>query len=436
MFNIRLLCLNFCLFMSFFVCICSNDLELTLISPEIGTQLSQDTIILEGLVSDLSIEEIKVLINSQKVQFVKVKKGYFNQEVLFDQRVNSLVIYGANQNRDYFRKEFIFINVSRRKKTKEEMIKPDFYLNSLKPDTFKTLSPSEYKNIVVNLSDNNSKTLQFAYIFNDDKPKYFQKSPGEFLLNLPNPKGKKSLYLNIFTIDDDSNKVSKNYHFRVEHLECEAEISPPLGLYGITPVEVKLDVEGGFGTVKRHLTLLGQDGEHHEATITADSYQFNLDSQKYKSIYKLLVEVVDENKISSKCVSNRRVIRYAKNSPRNFRIGKRTKLQTIKQKFEFKVEPPIKWGEVTVLLKKKDSVSSYLGQTWRNLGTIDFKSKTYKRLFRKNMRKSVSAGKYLMKLSLVLGADVVSFTEAREIEVTRSEDDTADLLQEILRDEE
>ena len=52
------------------------------------------------------------------------------------------------------------------------------------------------------------------------------------------------------------------------------------------------------------------------------------------------------------------------------------------------------------------------------------------------MRKSVSSGKYLMKLSLVLGADLVSFSEATEIEVTRSEDDTVDLLQEILRDED
>ncbi|MCJ8346513.1 hypothetical protein MJH12_13295, partial [bacterium] len=141
MFYIRLICFYLCLFLSFFVCICSNNLEMTLISPEIGTHVSQDSIVLEGLVSDLNIEEVKVLINSQKVQFVKVKSGYFHREILFDQRVNHLVLYGANKKREYFRKEFVFINRSRRKKTKEELIKPEFFLNSLKPDQFKTLSP-------------------------------------------------------------------------------------------------------------------------------------------------------------------------------------------------------------------------------------------------------------------------------------------------------
>ncbi|PCJ21055.1 MAG: hypothetical protein COB02_00255 [Candidatus Cloacimonadota bacterium] len=435
MLSFRFICFCFCLFLHISVCICSNNLEITLISPEIGTHLNQDSILLEGLVSDLSIEEIKVLINSQKIQFVKVTKGYFKQEVLFDKRVNHLVLYGANFKRDYFKKEFIFINHSRREKTKDEKIPPELFLNYLEPDVFKTLSPSEYASIKVNLRDNETKKLQFGYIFNDDKPKYFHRLQGEFLLKLPNPKGKKSIYLNIFSIDDDGNRSSKNYHFRVEHLKCSATISPPLGLFGITSVIANIDVEGGMGNIKKRLYLLARDGERHDVTILDNKHEFKLDSQHYKKIYKLSVEVEDENGIISKCISKKRVIRYSKNSPRNFRIGKRTKLQTIKQKFHFKIEPPIKWGEVIVLLKKKDQVSGYLGQAWRTLGNLKLNSKSYKRSFLKTMRKSVSSGKYLMKLSLVLGADTVNFSESTEVEVTRSEDDTVDLLQEILRDE-
>lgn len=125
--------LSIFLFVIFFVISFANNavtdqeinqtkIEVTLISPEIQLGVNIDEVLIEGLVNDLSINEIKILINSQEVQFVPVIKGYFKRMANFSQRNNLLTIYGSNSEKNLFRFEFNIINHSKRQKTIEETV--------------------------------------------------------------------------------------------------------------------------------------------------------------------------------------------------------------------------------------------------------------------------------------------------------------------------
>ena len=77
----------------------------------------------------------------------------------------------------------------------------------------------------------------------------------------------------------------------------------------------------------------------------------------------------------------------------------------------------------------------YLGKDWKVLGREKFRSSDLKRFWRVKLRRRVPPGKYQMKLSTVSGSSAIAFTEKIVVEVIKSQDDTEDLLQEILRGE-
>ena len=105
------------------------------------------------------------------------------------------------------------------------------------------------------------------------------------------------------------------------------------------------------------------------------------------------------------------------------------------QRLAFSIQPPIRKGEITVLLKKNDEINGSVGQQWKVLGRQELKSSKYKRYWTFQLRKRVPVGQYMMKLSMALGEGQLEFSETMPIAVTRSTDDTADLLQEILKGE-
>lgn len=437
--NVKTL-LKFYLFCSIYIFILpanEQTIDITLISPELGQTITQSNVILDGLISDSSVEEVKISINSQEVLFLPVVNGYFRTEAFFDQHINKITVFGANPKRQYFREEYEFINISQREKSPEELIPPTITLNHLSENKFTILSPVQYQNLSLQAWDNKGKITQAGYIIDSQKPVYLQLDDfGNAKLNLAWPPVKQTMLLHAFAVDEDLNRSGANYHFRVEFMECQLNLEPEYGMFKNTDIILRANIKGGQGTIKREFRLLNQRGfeialinnEQNHAT-------FRLDEQPYYEEISGELRITDKNNIEAHCQGQNTVHFYPNNHPRLFKIES-FKFESLKQKLNFSIEPPIKTGTLSILLKKNDPLSGTTGQEWRTLEYIELKEAQYRKFWPINCKKRVLEGEYLMKLSMALGHDEqMTFTESLPITVTKSTDDTKDLLYEILRDE-
>ncbi len=414
----------------------ASSVEITLITPDVLVGVDIGEVNLEGLVNDLRVREVKLLINDQEVQFVPVIKGYFSKKVYFSQRENILTIYGSNSVRDMFRFEYKIVNHSKRERSLDERIAPELQLNSLKEGSFKILSPYEFENLQMEISDNKNDVVQLAYIVNDEAPVYLNRKKRLVRLDIERSSAlSRSTQLLIYAIDGDGNKTAKRYHFRVEDLSCRLNVSPEYGIYSETPVKFQATVRGGAGQIKKYFTLVDQSGEGvvHE-TLDSISEIF-LEGRKVRSDFRVSLKIVDENNIQATCGAKTILKFYPRDYPRVFTVLPNTRLQSVGQDLYFSIEPPIRRGEITVLLKAHEPEGLYLGKDWKVLGREKFQSSNLRRFWSVKLRRRVPPGKYQMKLSTVSGSSEIAFTEKIVVEVIKSQDDTEDLLQEILRGE-
>ena len=329
-----------------------SDIEVTLISPELGQEVDSADVELEGLVNDLSVKEVKVLVNSQEVQFVPVNKGYFQRKLNFDQRENRLTIYGANFDRKYFRYEFTYINSSKAKKTLEQKVPPILKLNHLQEGKFKILSPREYETLEMTAHDNSDDIVQLGYVLNDGAPVYLKYVRRPINLNLERDRSRKSSYLHLFAIDGDGNKTVKNFHFRVEHMECSLKIMPEYGIYADTPLIFKARVQGGSGKVKKQYIAISSDGMRDEKKASGSRTKLSLKHHKIYRTFMGRLELTDSNGVEARCDAKEKVHFYPAEHPAHFEISNKSKFESMSQRLAFSIQPPIRKGEITVLLKK------------------------------------------------------------------------------------
>ena len=412
-----------------------DEIQVTLISPEPGVEVRSDEVLLEGLISDLSVTEVKVLVNEKEVEFLEVKNGYFSGKVTFDLRTNRLTLYGASANRRYFRQEFEFVNGQKRERSLEERVPPKIQLIGLEKDTFKILSPRQYSELSLVFEDNRASVIQCGYVLNDQKPVYLDWKKKPLLLKLPLDQNRRSYLLHVFAIDGDGNKTTSNYHFRVEPLKCTLSIGPPMGLYESTPVQLRSVVKGGLGKIKRHYELKGQKGRSKKKSSLRSRETISLNGYDLPGVFRGLLRVVDSNGIDATCESKQEVQYYSSRHPRLLTVPTPVHFESIHQEFGFSVVPPVLGGEVTILLKHQDPQSGFTGKIWKTLGRQALESKGFKRDWKVVFKRRVPPGDYLMKLSFVLHGTGPDFTETIPVVVTRASDDTVDLLEEILRDE-
>lgn len=414
-----------------------NTVLITLISPETGKAVSKSDIILDGLISDLSVNEVKIGINAQEILFLPVVNGYFRTEAFFDQRINKVTIFGANAQRQYFREEYEFTNLSQREKSPEELIPPTVELNHLKENTFTILSPVQYKSLSMQVWDNKGKITQAGYIIDNKKPVYLEINDfGAAPLNLPWPPEKQTVLLHLFATDEDFNRTGANYHFRVEVIDCNLTLEPEYGMFKNTDIILRANIQGGTGSIKREFKLFNSRGFEIATQIDEQNTAvFRLPDQIYYEELKGELRIEDSNGIEARCKGKNTIQFYPENHPRLFRIEK-SKFESLKQSLHFSIEPPIKTGTLSILLKTNDPLSGTTGQEWRTLEYLELRTEQYQKFWDINIKKRVPVGEYLMKLSMAFGNDEqMNFTESMPVTVTRSTDDTRDLLYEILRDE-
>jgi hypothetical protein len=203
-----------------------------------------------------------------------------------------------------------------------------------------------------------------------------------------------------------------------------------------TDIILRTDIQGGTGDIKREFKLFNRRGfEIATQTSEQNISTFRLPDQIYYEELRGELRIEDSNGIEARCQGKNTVHFYPKNHPRLFRIEK-SKFESLKQSLHFSIEPPIKTGTLSILLKNNDPLSGTTGQEWRTLEYIELKSEQYRKFWDINIKKRVPVGEYLMKLSMAFGNDEqMNFTESMPVTVTRSTDDTRDLLYEILRDE-
>ena len=191
-------------------------------------------------------------------------------------------------------------------------------------------------------------------------------------------------------------------------------------------------MKGGVEKIKKLYTLVNKSG----VEVVHETYnpisQVYLSGRKMKDDYKASLKIVDQNGIEATCKADIKF--YPENFPKSFKILDQTKLQSVRQDLHFSIEPN-STGEITILLREQGFNSSYLGEDWKVLGRKKFEADTLRRFWAANLRRRVPVGKYQMKLSVVSDSSEITFTEKIVVEVTKSQDDTEDLLQEILRGE-
>lgn len=414
-----------------------NKIEVTLISPEVQVGINVDEVLIEGLVNDLSIDEIKILINSQEVQFVPVIKGYFKRMANFSERNNLLTIYGSNSEKDLFRFEFKVTNHSKRQKTIEETIAPIIEVSHLSENNFTVLSPIDFQNLTIKASDNNNDIVQLAYILDDSSPVYLSSKNKMTKLSLDNNLiDRQSSTLIVYAIDGDANKTRKQYHFRIENLRCELSISPPYGIFEDDSITFKSTIKGGTGKIQKLFILDGTDGSQITHKTEHAASTISLAKQTTKADYQGTLQIKDENGIMAKCSSPQKIHFYPRSHPVKFQVVTGTVLQSVRQSLHISIEPPMANGEVNVLLKSEDIQSSSVSDNWKVLGRKKLSSKDRRRFWTINLTKNVPPGYYLMKLSLSTDSSDIIFSDKKRVKVIRSVDDTQDLLQEILRGEE
>lgn len=413
-----------------------KEIKVTLIAPEPDAGVASEEMLVEGLVDDLSVSEIKLLINSQQVQFVPVNKGYFSRSVNFSERDNLLTIYGANSNRKIFRFEFKITNHSKREKTLEEKIAPSIKVTSLIENEFNILSPQDFQNLKVEAWDNKNDIVQLAYIIDNQAPTYLSRTKRFVDLNIQSDlTNQSSSTLIVFAIDGDGNKTLKRYHFRLENLRCTLSAAPLYGIFEDTPVNFEALIQGGQGKIEKYFQLLDERGSQINHRTMNSVSSISLSDQKQRANYQASLTIKDENGIKASCNAPQILQFYPKNFPLNFQILPDTKLQSVRQNLFLSIEPPILQGEVNVLLKAHDSENGYLTENWKVLGREVLKSKNLRRFWKVKLNRRVPPGSYLMKLSIATDSSDLIFTDKSRIEVSRSTDDTQDLLQEILRGE-
>ena len=413
-----------------------SDIQITLISPDVVAGVEIGEVSLEGLVNDLSVSEVKLLVNAQEVQYVPVIKGYFSKKIYLLERLNRLTIYGSNSARKTFRYEYNVVNHSQREKTIDERIPPTIQLNYLQEDTFKVISPDEFENLQVEVTDNKDDIVQLAYIINDGAPVYLPRKQRLVRLDIGLKPSLRSIKLLIYVIDGDGNKVTQKYHFRVEDLGCKLRVSPEYGYYSKTPIIFNATIKGGTGRIRKIYTLFDKTAEEvkHE-TLNSISQVF-LEKRNTQGVYRARLSIIDENDVKATCEAKTILKFYPDSFPKSFKILPKTKLQSVRQDLHFSIEPPVRGGEITILLKAQDSERRYVGDDWKVLGRKNFEANSLQQFWKVLLRRRVPVGKYQMKLSVVSDSSDIFFTEKVKVEVTKSKDDSEDLLQEILRGEQ
>ncbi|MBW7875297.1 MAG: hypothetical protein H3C47_04845 [Candidatus Cloacimonetes bacterium] len=427
-----------CLFMTVFVCFCAgSEIEVTLISPEPRISSGDSRVELEGLVSDLTVKEFRIIVNSQSDRFIAVDKGYFKGIVDLDQRENKIMIFGANQQRKQFRAEFTVVNEVFREKTEDQKIAPFLEVQGLTPDKFQILSTLQYLNLELLATDNRGEIVQVGYVFNGEKPVYLRlNDSSRARLNLPKDLSRLSQSLHVFALDNDGNRSSLNFHFRVDHLDCDLLFTPQVGIFGVTPIVLSSRVTGGTEPVKKKFSIrasgdieiLSKESQESDVLLQPE-VNFG------KTVFYAQLDLVDKNGIEGRCTSKERGLLYPQEFPRQFHVLS-ARLETIKQSLSFQMEPPIQKGEVSVLLKKNDPLQGMSQEEWKVLGSISLNSSTPRTNWESSLTQRVPVGPYLMKLSFASGTQSqMSFTQTTQVLVTRSMHDSVDLLQGILREE-
>jgi len=411
------------------------SIELTLISPEPGQAVEMDTVVLEGLISDLSVTEVKVLVNSQAVRFISVEKGYFEGKLFLDQRVNRVTFYGANARREYFRTEFEFINQLKRKKTISERIAPRISLNYLEGNRFKILSPVQFQTLKLTLWDNKNDISQVGLIWNHSNPVYLDGNQSQILLKLKPMASLKSYDLHVFAIDGDGNRSRANYHFRVERLKCELSLEPEMGLFEATPIRLEAEIYGGSGEIKKIFSLKTAKGLGASKRSTSSMMSFQVAETSLEDRFMGHLQLLDENGIEATCTSTSTAHLFSMRMARKVLFSEVSKLESVRQVIKVAVTPPVRQARFRVFLKSHDPVSGFSQRDWKTLGNRRLKSSRYRRDWTLELRKRVRPGTYLLKMSVELSGGEVQFTELIPVTIVRSLDDDQDLLEEILRDE-
>ena len=63
----------------------------------------------------------------------------------------------------------------------------------------------------------------------------------------------------------------------------------------------------------------------------------------------------------------------------------------MRQDLHFSIEPPVRGGEITILLKAQDSERRYVGDDWKVLGRKNFEANSLQQ-FLESVAKAKSAG--------------------------------------------
>ncbi len=411
-----------------------NDIQVTLIFPETVVHLPQQESTFEGLVSDLSVKQIRLLVNDQPLRFVDVNRGFFEDRVVLDRRENRIEISGANQGRKYFQTVFAIENTALPERSAEEKIPPMVEVAGLDEQTVNILSPVKANALPVKIWDNRG-LAQASWYLDGMKPTYFEAPKGLYVLKIP-PFSGQSTRLYVEALDKDGNRTSKSWHIRVEHLNCELKMAPKVGIFNRTPAMVSARVDGGVPPLSREYRLLDKTGQVYASRVSSeDTVILNPVTDTLMATLQAELTVTDANGIEALCRAPGLSEWFSASHPEQFEILE-ARLDSQEQKFRFRIVPPIREGVITVMLKKDDPVSGVTGQAWKVLGDVELKSTEFRTIWEESISRRVPTGDYLMKLGYVLGTrSQMRFTGTTDTSVSQSELNERDLLQDILREE-
>jgi hypothetical protein len=329
------------------------------------------------------------------------------------------------------------VNEVFREKTPEQKIAPFLEVSGLVPNKFQILSTLQYLNLELLALDNYGEIVQVGYVFNAEKPVYLKlNESSRARLDLPKNFNRLSQSLHIFALDNDGNRSSLNFHFRVDQLDCELLFAPKMAIFGRTPIQVSAKISGGSPPIQRKFSVRASgDLEIVSQESASDDVLFVPSVDFGRTVFYAQLDLVDKNGIEGQCKSTDRGLLYPQNYPRQFHVLS-ARLETIRQNFSFQMEPPIEEGQVSVLLKKNDPLRGMTQEEWKVLGSISLSSSSPKTHWESSLTQRVPEGPYLMKLSFASASQSqMSFTQTTQVLVTRSIHDSVDLLQGILREE-
>jgi hypothetical protein len=414
----------------------NKQIEITLISPESET-VSKSEILLEGLITDITVTEMKLMVNQKELEYLPVKKGYFAKPIRLDQRENHVALFGANFKREHFRKEYLFINKSIPEKSPEEKVPPRLELNHLKPDSFTVLGSERFHDLKVRYWDNKGKITQLAYIVDDGKPQYIQPDDtGIASLKLLTDPYRASHLLHIYAIDEDNNKTSHNYHFRIENMTCNVQVIPLMGYEEKTLLFPYLKIKGGKEPYAQEFYFIDERGTKETLTTSSTTPMFMPAARNKVSEIFTSAKVTDSNGVTASCKASVPTTLYPVNHPLTIEI-KKIQFESNRQEAILSIEPPVKSLEAGIMLKKNDSLTGVTGEEWKFLANVKAPaSDNYKRYWTIVTEKRLQVGDYLLKMSVASeGFSELKFTRSLKIHVSRAANDDMDLLQQILQSE-